>query len=285
MLAKTHTRIGLIGAMLVWPEMLKITARDYSAGIVLAMALAYISSGKKMFTNLLQAAFIMYWTYFIADEFTEYFTWPAIIKPVVIMFAAAIGSLLPDIDHPNSTITHEVMPEIPGLSGWRLGYLVTGAGFLVAAWGIDKYSLLPGFQGVVNFILISAGLTMLIFTLNGHRGITHSLLGLAITTTAAWYIQDAVGIWQHWGINILPAFILGYVLHLLADALTNSGVPLLYPHRKRFALSWFDTGSLRERFFGYLMLCTYVILLLYQTGFLDRGFALLAMLNGTGKGW
>lgn len=285
MLAKTHMRIGLIGTMLVWPEMLKITARDYSAGIVLAMALAYISSSRKVFTNLFQAAFIMYWTYFIADEFTEYFTWPAIVKPVVVMFAVAIGSLLPDIDHPNSTITHEVMPEIPGLSGWRLGYLVTGAGFLVAAWGIGKYSLLPGFQGVVNFILISAGLTMLIFTLNGHRGITHSLLGLAIMTAVAWYVQDKIGIWQHWGINILPAFMLGYGLHLLADAVTNSGVPLLYPYRKRFALSWFDTGSLRERFFGYLMLCTYLVLLLYQTGLLERGFTLLAMFNGTGGGW
>ncbi|KNZ70365.1 Inner membrane protein YdjM [Thermincola ferriacetica] len=285
MLAKTHMRIGLIGTMLVWPEMLKITTKDYSAGIVLAMALAYISSGKRMLTNLLQAAFIMYWTYWLAYEFKEYFTFSAIIAPVVMMFAAAIGSLLPDLDHPNSTITHEVVPEIPVLAGTRIAELIAGATMLAAAWYMGKHPVLPVFQGVLNFILIATGLTVLIFTLAGHRGMTHSLLGLAITSTAAWYIQDAVGIWQRWGVNILPAFVLGYSLHLLADALTNSGVPLLYPYRKRFALPWFNTGSLKERFFSYLMLCTYIILLLYQTGFLNRGFALLAMLEGTGRGW
>ena len=76
-------------------------------------------------------------------------------------------------------------------------------------------------------------------SLVGHRGVTHSLIavaacgGLAVTIGAA----------------VLP-LVIGYLSHLLADGLTNSGVPLMYPRKDRFSLRLFDTGSASE--FGFV---------------------------------
>lgn len=100
-----------------------------------------------------------------------------------------LGSLLPDIDHPQSYL------------GRRLRILSVP---------INK--------------------------LFGHRGFTHSifftlLLGIA---TAPW-----------WAVNPLffGGLLLGYSSHLLADMTTPSGVPLLYPDKKRY--KFFKKGNKR----------------------------------------
>lgn len=101
--------------------------------------------------------------------------------------AAALGALLPDIDHPQS-------------------------------WAGRKVRV------------ISVPLSLLV----GHRGITHSLLavvaGLALlaTMTTQWMVAPVV---------------VGYLSHLAADGLTPSGVPLLWPSKRRFTLNWCVTGS------------------------------------------
>lgn len=100
-----------------------------------------------------------------------------------------LGSLLPDIDHPQSYL------------GRRLWFL-------------------------------SAPINKLF----GHRGITHSLLFTAILgiVTAPW-----------WAINPLffGGILLGYFSHLLADMTTVSGIPLLYPNKKRY--KFFKKGNKR----------------------------------------
>lgn len=59
-----------------------------------------------------------------------------------------------------------------------------------------------------------------------HRGITHSLLALvAVYLAASLFPQVQAYGW---------AFVLGYASHLLADGITISGVPLLWPLRFRF---------------------------------------------------
>ncbi|HID7802737.1 TPA: metal-dependent hydrolase [Proteus mirabilis] len=67
----------------------------------------------------------------------------------------------------------------------------------------------------------------------GHRGFTHSLLafcGLAILweTQVTPYIAISA--------DFFHALLLGYLSHLLADMLTPSGVPFLWPLKMRFAL-------------------------------------------------
>jgi inner membrane protein len=83
----------------------------------------------------------------------------------------------------------------------------------------------------------------------GHRSLLHSLPGLGLIAVLGIAVVLSLGIpplaWQ-----ILLALLLGYASHLLADACTKSGIPLLYPNRKRFHLmphSWrITTGSRAE---------------------------------------
>ena len=104
--------------------------------------------------------------------------------------AAALGALLPDIDHPQS-------------------------------WAGRKMRV------------VSVPLSLLI----GHRGLTHSALAVAACLVALAVM----------GMGWLAApVVVGYLSHLLADALTPSGVPLLWPSRRRFTLNLCRTGSVAE---------------------------------------
>ena len=56
-----------------------------------------------------------------------------------------------------------------------------------------------------------------------HRGFTHSILFGIILSVFIFFIYPSV----------LPAFLLGFYLHLAADMLTNIGVQLFYPLKKK----------------------------------------------------
>ncbi len=60
-----------------------------------------------------------------------------------------------------------------------------------------------------------------------HRGLLHSLVGLGLVAFCALPSVFYAG-WSP-----LPAFVLGYASHLLADSATKSGIELLYPRRTR----------------------------------------------------
>lgn len=64
----------------------------------------------------------------------------------------------------------------------------------------------------------------------GHRGATHSLLGLV----AAFLLALPFAAFRGWLAPV--ALSLGYASHLLCDGCTKSGVPLLYPRRRRYHL-------------------------------------------------
>jgi len=64
----------------------------------------------------------------------------------------------------------------------------------------------------------------------GHRSLLHSLLALVFVAIAGAILSPFLG-WQ-----VSLALWLGYVSHLLTDASTRSGIPLLYPRPKRFHL-------------------------------------------------
>lgn len=92
----------------------------------------------------------------------------------------ALGSLLPDIDHPNSYLGRKLYP-----------------------------------------------ISVLINKCFGHRGFTHSFLSLTLLglATTFWWVEN---------FYFFGGLFLGYLSHLLADMTTVSGVPLLYPNKKRY---------------------------------------------------
>jgi inner membrane protein len=93
-----------------------------------------------------------------------------------------------------------------------------------------------------RFFIISLPIRMVF----GHRGFTHSLLAVGLIAFGLYFIPV--------GMEYKIAFVIGYGSHILADALTNSGVPLLYPWDRRFKF-WltFNTGSMTEHFFIFIL--------------------------------
>ncbi len=67
----------------------------------------------------------------------------------------------------------------------------------------------------------------------GHRGVTHSLLGLSGVCYAAFstLTHPELGLWLPW----LFGLCVGYASHIVGDWLTPAGVPLLWPVRHHFS--------------------------------------------------
>ncbi|HEY4722417.1 MAG TPA: metal-dependent hydrolase [Anaerolineae bacterium] len=119
------------------------------------------------------------------------FVLPLAASPVdwlLVLGAASIGALLPDVDSDESAIrqaTHTAR------SNGCLGRILT-----------------PG----ISFIT------------GGHRKFTHSLAAWGLLTVLA--LMSGI---QFQTLGIAVALSIGYLAHLLADALTVHGVPLLWP--------------------------------------------------------
>lgn len=113
----------------------------------------------------------------------------------------------------------------PGLAGITAATLAAGVGSL--APDIDHPKSVVGRMIPAVSIPLSA-----VF---GHRGITHSLLAVGLCVWGGVWAQETLPPSGVLG-SALLGFLLGYLSHLLADAFNPSGVPLLYPSRKRFRL-------------------------------------------------
>ena len=122
-----------------------------------------------------------------------------------------------------------------------MGYPITGFHTLVAAIG----GLMPDLDHPKSALgrripLISYPLSQLF----GHRGFTHSLLMVVILLAVLVFGTTSPSFdglrWM-----VMP-LIIGYLSHILGDALTPSGVPLFYPNKKTYSLNLFQTRSFLE---------------------------------------
>ncbi len=88
----------------------------------------------------------------------------------------------------------------------------------------------------------------------GHRGITHSLIAVAGMSWLIWWGLHYVH-WQKWfTVPVVVGVATGYLSHLAGDWLTNSGVPLLWPSKRRFVSPLkLCTGDLREYLLAFAM--------------------------------
>lgn len=73
----------------------------------------------------------------------------------------------------------------------------------------------------------------------GHRGLVHSLAGMVVFTIPFLIISA-------WLPGVAKAFVMGYLLHLLLDSLTPSGIQWLYPAKLKIR-GPVKTGSLWEK--------------------------------------
>ncbi len=91
----------------------------------------------------------------------------------------------------------------------------------------------PGSWAGRRFAVISIPLSTVI----GHRGVTHSLIATLLLGVCL-YVYGL-------GFALAPLLV-GYASHLVADSLTPSGVPWLWPWKRTFSLKLFRTGSFTE---------------------------------------
>jgi inner membrane protein len=115
--------------------------------------------------------------------------------------AAVIAAWLPDVDNPRSRLGNGLSPmKSPALNTLTRP----------VSWALKTLS----------------------FTLHrtiGHRTMTHSLLGVALFVVL---ISPVISL----SLDLFVALVIGYVSHLIADALNKRGVLLLWPLRRSFRL-------------------------------------------------
>ncbi|MDQ2714661.1 MAG: metal-dependent hydrolase [Chloroflexota bacterium] len=139
-----------------------------------------------------------------------------VVRKAIYYFMVGFGALLPDIDNARSTLGHKlgwVSKEIQHIAGHR--------------------TLFHSFLGLFLGSLIAIGLQQVAIYLLSTRGLSvpATLIG---TSNLVFF-----------------AVLFGCIMHIAADALTQGGVPLLWPNHKRFGFPpnphWrFRTGTWPE---------------------------------------
>ena len=142
-----------------------------------------------------------------------------------------LSSLLPDIDHPKSIVNRYILPFKNKATKVTL-YICSG---IIVLWFDYLYTKQPAYKAL--------GISLIIIALSSHRnGLTHSLTGLILFALIVGYVGDKYGI-----SNVVFYFVLGYGMHLLCDMLTNRGVSLFYPFKKKkvkFPLTYSSNSKL-----------------------------------------
>lgn len=139
----------------------------------------------------------------------------------ILVLAAAIGALIPDLDHPRSKINQRVLLYKNKLFK-LITYSLMGAGLIY----IDSK-----FYGSGSKILRLLGIALVLVGLSRHRGFTHSLLGLVLFSGIVY-----IGTIKYNLYTAFTGFVIGYVSHLVLDLVTVQGIELLYPYKKNFKI-------------------------------------------------
>lgn len=149
------------------------------------------------------------------------------------------------------------------------------ATFLISLVFLIIGSLLPDIDQAQNRlwdILPGGDATAKLLTnlFSGHRNITHSFLGFYLIYLAAKYLIYQVFNPAFIDPQIIFAtFLTGYVSHLLADSLTEEGLPLLFPIKYKFGFPpirpWrIKTGKWFEKFIVFPLVIIYLLFILIK---------------------
>jgi|GEM_PF-885846 len=103
----------------------------------------------------------------------------------------------------------------------------------------------------------------------GHRGITHSILGLII----AYLLLSIVGNYTKL-INFIYykvfslGVLIGYISHLIFDIITVGGIPLFYPIKKRFRFFYLKSDKFQNLISAICIIITIFILIQMNYSFI-----------------
>lgn len=147
---------------------------------------------------------------------TKSVTLMLLVRKIIYYLMVGVGALLPDIDNARSTL------------GQKLGWVSKGIQHIAG-----HRTLFHSILGLVLGSLLAIGLQQLVIYLLAQRGLTAPALYIG-TSFLVFY-----------------AVLFGCIMHIVADAFTVGGVPLLWPNPKRFGFppnpNWrFRTGTWPE---------------------------------------
>lgn len=165
---------------------------------------------------------------------------PEQISPVALGIGAVLtsaGAIATDLDHPKSFISHSIpsrllrialailtIPTLAGLATfltmpdiWKTLNMLTA---LVLGIAILRWSLIASCVSL-GFMAIS----WVLYRSLHHRGPLHSLFFSLVVSMAACLIFAAFK--QHWFWGLVFGW--GWLWHILADGLTEQGVPFFWP--------------------------------------------------------
>lgn len=140
---------------------------------------------------------------------------------LILTAASAIGSLIPDIDHPRSKINQRVL-LIKNKLFKMITYSCMGVGLIYFGSLLDPS---------INKMLRLLGLTLILVGISRHRGFTHSLLSLVLFSTIVYIGTSEFNLHEAY-----TGFVIGYVSHLALDIVTTQGIELFFPLKKNIRL-------------------------------------------------
>lgn len=135
---------------------------------------------------------------------------------VPIIFGGMVGGLMPDVDHPGSTMGKKLKP-----------------------------------------------ISLIVNKLFGHRGFTHTFLALVLSSLPIFFLSVYLPV--EWGLQRMLVsygigYAVGYLNHLLLDALTPAGIPFLFPFTtKDLHLAKIPTGKHEGTVRFFILLTTIVV--------------------------
>ncbi|SFV06998.1 metal-dependent hydrolase [Alicyclobacillus macrosporangiidus] len=209
-----------------------------------------------------------------------------VVSQVVLVGASMVGALIPDLEQSDSLMARKIevvlglpvlfimaalivlMHQQASLTAWGLVLLLT---ILFGAFGAAKNTTRILGLGVITAgllylgwhkqIPVQATVLLVAWTIGAmfakHRTFTHSLIGL-ILFAAGVNLCNHLFNTLHIGM-VGPGLIVGYTLHLVADAVAG-GVPLLWPWGRRFGIRWVHTGGIVDSIIGGVAFLGFVVL-------------------------
>ncbi|ADG88987.1 MAG: metal-dependent hydrolase [Thermobispora bispora] len=189
---------------------------------------------------------------------------PELIAGAVVCAGAA---MLPDLDHPNSTIAQTFGPVTwalsKGLNAVSGGHRnMTHSLFFSVLCGVGAY-LLAAHQPIGRDVLVilMIGLALRAVGIGVPRKTITSAVMNAVLTAGIFVAFTGLGVGYAW---LGLAVGIGCLAHVLGDCLTERGCPVLWPIRGRWLLPFdigFKTGKTFERrFLGPALAITVLVL-------------------------
>lgn len=170
-------------------------------------------------------------------------SWLDVMAMLTTSFAA---SLLPDLDAEESLLQSMLLPN---LSRKVRSMIFVGVAILL----ILLHILVPE----IPLWVLLIGIFLMVAVFAPHRTVTHSLLMVAFLGWTVYQISPTY-VWP---------FVAGYLSHLVADALTVSGVPFFWPvsvkvSAKKIGIR-IKTGSAADQWIGNVAIGLFLIGLVY----------------------